>query len=258
MALRVLIVDDEQLSRETLRSLLVEYCEDIEVVADAGSAEEARECIAREQPDVLFLDIEMPNEDGFDLLRSLPEHNFAVVFVTAYDHYAINAIKASASDYLLKPVDIDELRRAVQKVRDAGLGASDDRDEVYREQLQTVLENLGHGSRKLKRISLPCANGFRLVNVANVIRLEADNNYSTFHLSSGEKILVTRSIKEYTDLLENSDFVRVHKSHLVNLEHVERFIRESGTYVVMSDDTTIEVSRRKKDELLRKIQDLGV
>jgi two-component system LytT family response regulator len=256
--IRAIIVDDEELGRRTLRNLLTEYCPSIEVIEESASAASARAAVLKHAPDVVFLDIEMPGETGFDLLDSIhPDHRtFAVIFVTAHDHYALRAIKASAMDYLLKPIDIDELRIAVAKLRPPSVEPSETR-EPYADHVQAVLDNVRAGSYGVTRIALPTALGLRLVNPTDIVRCEGDNNYSTFFLVSGDKIIVSRTVREFEDILTQSDFVRIHKSHLINLRHVRQYLREtqrdSGGYVVMANGTRLEVSRRKKEELLRRI-----
>lgn len=256
--LHAIIVDDEELGRLTLANLLTECCPEVHIVATAGSAPEAREAILKFAPDLVFLDIEMPIENGFDLLDSIhPEHRrFAVIFVTAYDHYALRAIKASAIDYLLKPIDIDELRSSVAKV-DSTRSNPSTAHEPFAASVQAVLDNVRAGSYGVTRVALPTALGLRLVSVADIIRCEGDNNYSIFVVVGGEKIVVCKTIREFEDILIESDFVRVHKSHLINLRHVKQYLREtqrdSGGFVVMMNGHRVEVSRRRKEELLKMI-----
>ncbi len=256
--LRAIVVDDEELGRGTLTNVLAEHCPDVHVVATAASAAEARTAILRHAPDVLFLDVELPNENGFDLLDSIhPDHrHFAVIFVTAHESYALRAIKASAMDYLLKPIDIDEVRAAVAKVAAAHSGPSAVR-EPYGAHVQTVLENIRGAGYGVLRLALPTGTGLRLVSCADVVRCEGDNNYSTFITESGEHIVVCRTVREFEDILAESGFVRVHKSHLINLRHVKQYIREtqrdSGGILLMGNGNRVEVSRRRKDELLSRL-----
>lgn len=256
--LRAIIVDDEELGRKTLAHLLADYCPDVVVIDMAASAADARAALLKHSPDVLFLDIEMPGENGFDLLDSIHPDNrrFAVIFVTAYDHYALRAIKASAMDYLLKPVDIDELRAAVEKVS-AARSIPPAAHEPFVSHVQTVLDNVRASGYGVTRLALPTGQGLRLVNAADVIRCEGDNNYSTFVVTGGESIVVCRTIREYEEILSESGFVRIHKSHLINLRHLKQYLREtqrdSGGHVVMDNGNKVEVSRRRKDELLARI-----
>lgn len=252
--LRVVTIDDEEHSNATIQIFLKKYCENVAIVGTASSAEEARTVIAATKPDAIFLDIQMPNEDGFALLRSMPDRDFSVVFVTAYDQHAISAIKAGAIDYLLKPLDIDDLRSAVERLRVRKETNHQDDFSQYARQIQSVLDNLHTIPTKLTKISVPLSNGYQMLTVADIIRCESDNNYTTFFLNNNKQILVSKPIKDYEDMLEGSGFVRVHRSHLVNLAHVEKFIQKS--YVVMSDKTVVEVARRKTEELLTRIQTL--
>lgn len=254
---RAVLIDDEINNTNVLSTFLRHHCPEVTVVGKAISASEAREIIRAEKPDALFLDIHMPGEDGFDLLRSLPERTFAVVFVTAFDKYAINAIKAGALDYLMKPIDIEELIQSVQKLLGYKQQQQSGTWQHYNEQIQSVLDNVKIGTHTLQKISIPLFNGYQLLKVQDIIRCESDNNYTTFYLQSGKPIIVSKSIKEYEELLDSSGFVRVHRSHLINMAHVEKFIREDNGYVIMSDKSTIEVSRRKKEEFIERLQSLG-
>lgn len=255
--LRIALIDDEVHNTNLLSTFLRQHCPEVSIVGTASSAAEARTILHNEKPDAIFLDIHMPGEDGFDLLRSLPDRKFAVVFVTAFDKYAINAIKAGALDYLMKPIDTDEMIAAVHKL----LLLKEQQQFVswnnYNEQIQVLLDNVHDKSPKLEKISVPLFNGYQLLKIQDIIRCQSDNNYTTFFLASGKPLIVSKSIKEYEELLEGSDFVRIHRSHLINMLHVEKFIREDNGYVIMSDKSTIEVSRRKKEEFIERLQSIG-
>jgi two-component system LytT family response regulator len=256
--MNVLIVDDEELGRRALATMLKEYCPEIGCISSATSASDARESIVRYAPDLLFLDIEMPGENGFDLLDSIhPAHRlFSVIFVTAFDHYALRAIKANALDFLLKPVDIDQLRESIRKVstargRQPGMaGSFDDR-------IGLLLESLASGKIP-DRIALPSSQGLRVIHTAEIVRCEADNYYCTIVLSGGERILIVKSFKEFESELSGPDFIRVHKSHLVNLEHVREYLRQpdsyNGGYLVMNNGDKVEISRRRKEQVLEKLR----
>lgn len=258
--LRALIVDDETLSRETLKSLLLRYCADtVEIVGMAASATEARWELDAYEPDVLFLDVEMPRENGFDLLRSLPERNFSVIFVTAYDHYALRAIKASATDYLLKPIDIDELKDAVGKLAEMHLSRHR-QDLGYSARLSAVLENTLNHRQRLNKLIIPSLNGFNIVAVDDILHCRAENNYTTLFLRSGEHLLACKPLKEYEEILTPSDFFRVHKSYLINLQYVRGFVRSDvgGGRVMLDGGTTVEVSRRRREILVQKLHEFGM
>lgn len=246
--MKAIIVDDESAVRNSIRSLITANFNDIQIIATAGNVAEGVEALNREKPDLLFLDVEMPDGNGFDLLKKISPVNFRVIFVTGHQEYALDAIKVSALDYVLKPIDTDELCRAVEKAR-ALIN--------YEEQqlkLQALSENL-QSRKKLKRIILSTADHLQLVSVSDIIRAEADSNYTMFWLSGGRRILVSRTIKEFDILLSNSGMMRVHQSHMVNLSHIDRFIKKDGGYLQMKEGTKIPVSPNLKKQVLKAIQD---
>ncbi|MCH8331218.1 MAG: response regulator transcription factor [Bacteroidetes bacterium] len=247
--LRTVIIDDEKKGRETLTNLVKENCQNVEIAATAGSKDEGIAAINQHKPDFIFLDIEMPGGSGFKLLKELDDVKPPVIFVTAYDHYAIKAIKFSALDYILKPVDADELRNAVSRVGYTY-------QNLGEEQVEVLLNYLKEPSRA-KRIALPTQSGIRYVGVPEIVRCEADGQYTTFYLNEDSNIMVSKNLKEYQDILEESSFYRVHHSHLVNLEHVKEFARSEGDYLIMKDGSNIPVSRRKKEGFLQSMQDFG-
>jgi two-component system LytT family response regulator len=242
--LRAVIIDDEKRGRETLLNLLNEYCKNLEVVEMANSAKTGAEIIAAQQPDVVFLDIQMPKGTGFDMLESIAELNFEVIFTTAYDKYAIKAIKFAAMDYLLKPVEIDELKAAVDRVKEKV------KSKVTGQNFSVLLNNLKGQHNK---IALPTSEGISFIPTDNIIRCEASGNYTCFYLEDGGKILVSKTLKEYDELLSETNFYRVHNSHLVNLNHVDKFVKVGGDSVMMSDGSRIEVSRRRKEGFLNRL-----
>lgn len=256
--LSALIVDDEEYGRKALGTLLAEYCPEVSVVASVGSADEAQAAVTRYAPDVVFLDIEMPDKDGFQFLESVhPDlRTFAVVFVTAYDHYAIKAIKAKAVDYLVKPIDIDELKQAVdnllreveQKEKQGG------GSQLYFKQIEDILHSFKPKQDMPTRLHLPVKDGIDFVDLRDIVCCEASSNYSIFYLADGEKLMVSKPTKEYEHILMAADFMRVHHSYIVNLHYVIRYLREegreSGGYLVLKTGDKIKVSRRKKDEVL--------
>lgn len=244
--IRAIIVDDELEGRNTIFNILNSYCDQIKVVAQAENVMEGIEVIKDNKPDVLFLDIQMPDGSGFDLLERLPEINFQVIFVTAYDQFALKAIKFSALDYILKPVDPQQLIDAVNKIREPH-----DEINTITNKIQTLLRN----KNGFERITLPTFEGFRFINLKDIIRCESDNNYTNFLLNSGEKILVTKTLKEYDETLSDTDFIRVHQSHLVNIKFIDRYIKGDGGTIIMTDGSEVEVSRRRKEDFLRVITD---
>lgn len=244
--IKAVIIDDEPDAVQFIHSLLTEYCPGVEVAGKAHSAMEGAEVIRDTHPDLVFLDVQMPHGTGFDLLSSINDKSFDVIFITAYNHYALQAIKFSAIDYILKPININEFIEAVHKVEEKRAGKSH-RDESY----QVLLENL----RALRptKLAIPTADGVEYLSTSQIIRIEADRSYSWFFMVGGRKHLVSRNLKEYQELLNDLDFFRPHNSHLINLEHVRKFIRHEGGYIEMSDGSTVPISRGKRDLFLMQM-----
>lgn len=255
MQIKAIIIDDERSGRETLQALIQDYCPSISIEGLADSANQARELIKKFTPDVVFLDIEMPKENGFDLLKSLPDKNFMVVFVTAYNQYALNAIKASALDYLLKPVDIDELKSTEEKLKNA-LGHNKKNPNDYKEVISAFLDNFSN-TNKIQKLTLPHAKGYKIVNLKDIIRLEADSNYTLIYLIGGEKFIVSKTLKEFDDILDDNIFFRAHKSHIINMEHLKEYIQEGG-YAKMADGSVIDISRRRAAEFSQKVSEFTI
>jgi two-component system LytT family response regulator len=242
--IKTVIVDDENSGRVLLATLLESNFPEIEIVGSAESVDEGVAIIENERPDLVFLDVKMPGQDGFDLLERLTHLNFMVVFTTAYNEYAVRAIRAEALDYLLKPIDIDELKKAVEK-------ASEKQREPKGNDLAPFFEKLKKIRSTISKVAIGTNDGIEFIPQNDIIRCEADSNYTQFHLKDGRKLLSARTLKEYEKMLEFSTFFRVHKSHIVNLNYVTRYIR-SG-HVLMEDNSTVEVSRRMRDSLLKKL-----
>jgi two-component system LytT family response regulator len=242
--IKAIIVDDEEKSRITLRDLLSKHCPSVQVVELCDSVKSAMHAIERYDPGIVLLDIEMPHHNGFSLLEKFSDPTFEVIFITAYDHYAIRAIKFSAMDYLLKPVDVEDLKQAVSKVEKK----QDNGSKL--KQVELLMENLKGRSAK---IAVPTFEGLQMVNVEDIIRCTAEESYTQIFLTGGKKITVSRILKDYEELLENLNFFRIHNSCLINMAHVVRYIKGDGGYVIMSDNESCEVSRRKKAELLNRL-----
>jgi two-component system LytT family response regulator len=246
--LRAILIDDELNNLENLSALLAKYCPQVMVIGKASDAATARGLIAALNPDLVFLDVQMPHENGFTLLKSLPEITFDVIFVTAYDQYGVQAIKFSALDYLLKPVDIEELKRAVNKAE----------QQHNRKQQQSLLQNLLHyfnnEKSRQQKLALPTAGETRLVSITDIVRCESSNSYTTFFLSNGEKVMVSRPIGEYEQLLGGYDFIRVHQSHLVNKEYVQSLLKKDGFSLLLKDGSMIPVSRQKKETVMEVLK----
>lgn len=244
--LKAIIIDDEINSRKTLDSLLKKYCPEVEVAGIADSVKSGLEQIEKTKPDVVFLDIEMPGGSGFDLLEKAPKINFEVIFTTAYDQYAIQAIKFSALDYLLKPIDVSELKTAIQKIE------KNKKQNIPNKNLDVFIKNIQFISSHNK-IALPTLDGLMFVQLNQIVRCESDGNYTNFYLTTGEKIMVSKTMKEFEDLLLANNFFRVHNAHIVNLQQIKKYVKGEGGYIIMSDNSQIEVSRRRRDEFLQKL-----
>ena len=242
-----IIVDDEKHSCEALQILLRESCPKVQVKATCFSANVAFEKINSIHPQLVFLDIEMPKMNGFQLLEQLPNIDFELIFTTSYDQYAIKAIKFSALDYLLKPIDREELQKAVNKVEKK-------LNKNISQQLEILLQKVNQPSVTVNRIALPTMQGLELVEINSIISCSANNNYTEFFLKGKKKILVSRTLKETEELLEDHVFMRVHHSHIVNLNQITRYIRGEGGYLIMTDGSTVDVSRSRKELLMKKLQ----
>lgn len=249
--LNTIIVDDEEFARSSLYFLLQENCENIHISGIAKSVSEARQLLSNNKIDLIFLDIAMPGENGFDLIPQAQLSKSHVIFTTAYDQYALRAIKANALDYLLKPIDIDELKLAVEK---AGKYIALDKKEHNRnESLQNLAVHLS-GRNEIRKISLPNGQGYSLINIDDIIHIEADSNYSIFHLANKETITVSKVLKEYEEILPEQQFVRIHKSSIVNLNYLKEYNSKNGMEVILKNGEKIAVSRRRASDFAEKIK----
>lgn len=247
--IRTVIVDDEEHCIERLQRLLSElYAGKIVVEGQYRHAGEAYSAILAGKPDLVFLDIQLQEESGFDLLKRFREVPFKVIFTTAYSQYAIQAFKFSAVDYLLKPIAANDLIPAVDKIID-----SHSKNDMLK-RLEALFLNLWHQQTALQKISIPTQEGLEFVEVAEIVRCQADINYTTIHLRSGRTIVVARTLKEFETLLENSNFFRLHHSHLVNLQYVKKYHKGKGGYVTLLDNTELDVSVRRKEALLKRMR----
>ncbi len=249
--LKTVIIDDEYKAVKTIELILKNHCKNIEVCGTANSVKEGIAIINKFKPDIVFLDIEMPEANGFDLLEQIDERDFEVIFITAYNHYAIRAIKYSAFDYILKPVDIDEISKAIENVKKKRKS-----DNKQFEKFEILLENIQ--SKSPKKLAIPIFNGTEYIDIDKIIRIEADGSYSNFYLVNKIKYVVSRNLKEYADILEGNIFYRIHRSHLINLNYIRKHVKHQGGYIVMEDDSSIPVSRQKKDEFKRVISNFNL
>ena len=243
--LRAILIDDDQSNLSALSEKLLKHCPHVQVIGRCDNGEDGINAIDSEKPDVVFLDIEMPVMNGFVMLQQLKYRNFELVFVTAYDHYAIKAIKYSALDYLVKPVEIDDLKAAVTKAE------ANKNNRNSQLQMELLLEHLNN--KQPKRITIPTSDGLRFINIEDIVYLEASNNYTNIYLSTDQKLLVSRTLKDFEDILPSDTFLRIHHSTVINKYYVEKYIRGDGGQVVMRHGKVLDVSKRKKSEFLQAI-----
>lgn len=248
--IRSIIVDDELKSRESLKILIEDFCDNVEVCAVCQNVDEGVAAIAQFKPDVVFLDIQMQRETGFDLISKVRAIDFEIIFTTAYSEYAIKAFRFSAIDYLLKPIDIAELQQAILKVEKR-------KNNSITDQLQHLLQNLKSNNVEQHKLALPTSDGLVFVKVNDILYCEASSNYTEITMADSKKYLVTRTLKEYDELLSEQNFYRIHHSSLINLNGVKKYVRGEGGYVVMNDDKALDVSKRKKEGFLERISGKG-
>ena len=249
--IKALIIDDEQHCIDRLiNQLIPSYEKLVEIIGSAQSVEEGIKAITLLKPDLVFLDVQIHEKTGFDLLRALPEINFAIIFTTAYEKFAIQAIKFSAVDYLLKPVDEDELNIALLKL------VNDTSKKMTAEKIDTLLHNTQKSNGISKKIIIPTISGFEFLNIADIIRCKSDINYTTIYLRDKQKLLVAKTLKEFEELLSHHSFFRIHNSHLINLAFIKSYNKGKGGSVILTDGTEIEVSSRRKDDFLKRLSGL--
>ena len=246
MKYKAIIIDDEAKGRLALKQKLADYCPDIEVIAEADNGPEGIFLIEHHKPRVVFLDIEMPRMNGFDMLNEIKEKNFHVIFTTAYDQYAIKAIRFAAFDYLLKPVDIDELKAAVSKIQDV-------KHTQVKTQVETLRQNMQQPKSQMHKLAIPALEGLFFYDVSDVVHLEANSNYTNIYFSNKTKIVASKTLKEFEELLPEEFFFRTHHSHIINLNYIKRYIKGDGGQIELQNGNYVDVSRRKKDEFLKII-----
>lgn len=244
--LKAILVDDELSSLQNLQQKLIEFCPDVNVIATAQQPEEAILLIKQLKPDVLFLDIEMPRISGFRMLDELGSYDFDIIFTTAYNHYAVEAIRISAFDYLTKPIAIKDLQNAIERL-------VKEKRIVTRERIDVLKQSLSESKSQDDKIAVPTAEGLEFIIIKNIIHIESSSNYSKLFLSDGKTMLVTKLLKDFEDMLLPYRFYRVHNSHLINLSYIKKYIRGEGGQVVLQTGETIDVARRKKDDFLKLI-----
>jgi two-component system LytT family response regulator len=248
--MKVILIDDEISNLENLQTLLQKHCPQVTIMATAQNVNDAVNAIEKHLPHLIFLDIQMGEQTGFDVLKLLPSRNFEVIFVTAYDQYGIQAVKFAALDYLLKPIDIEELKNAVNKA-EYKLAA-----QINTSQLDFLLQQLKKPETSVSTIALQMQSEIRYVALSEIIRCEADNSYTFFFLANSEKILVSKSLKEYADLLRPNGFLRTHQSHLVNAKYVKSWLKEDGGILLLTSGEKIPVSKPNKETVKQALQRL--
>jgi two-component system LytT family response regulator len=242
--IRCILIDDENNSLEMMEWLLKTYCPQVKIEAMCTAADKGLEAINKYKPDVVFLDIEMPHMNGFDLLESVDKIFFDVVFCTAYDQFAIKAFKYSALNYLLKPVDPDDLKETIRRLEEKKSSPS-------REQIELLLQNIQHvGKPATQRIALTTNDGMMFVATNDILYCEAESNYTKVILTEGRKVLVSKVLKEIDEALAGPDFYRIHNSFLINLNRIKKFVRGEGGYVIMDDGANIGISRSRRQEFM--------
>ena len=255
MSLRILIVDDEQQSRKNLTYLLTTHFPELSIIGEVASVASAIALLNHQHLDAIFLDINMPGENGFDLLEAFPDRSFAVVFVTAYAQYALRAIKASALDYLLKPVSVEELASSISRIyafREQQALISN-YHQNYRETLK-LFRNQLREPESLQKLAIPYEQGIHIINIEDIIQLEAHNNYTIFHLYPNRQLVASRTLKNFEELFDPDRFVRVHKSHIIHLKYLENFTRKDNPTVQMVHGLHIPVSRRRLKQFINSLE----
>lgn len=242
-----ILIDDDANLRNGMRSLLSRYATDIEIIGEAESVKTGVEIMTKLQPQVVFLDIQMNDGTGFDILEQLVQKNGRstshIVFITAFEQYAIKAFRFSALDFLLKPVDPDELKKVIVKIKEVVV-----RKDNYAH-IDLLLENIRKKVDNFKRIALSTSDGIHLFEINDIIRCESEDNYTKFYIKNSKPILISKTLKEYEELLVEHGFERIHQSHLINLQYLKSYIKKDGGYVVMADGNHLPISQRKKERL---------
>ncbi|HWK02604.1 MAG TPA: LytTR family DNA-binding domain-containing protein [Puia sp.] len=239
-----IIIDDELKGRIALRQKLKDYCPDVELAGEAGDGAEGLKLIEQYQPEIVFLDIEMPGMNGFEMLLQLRRKSFHLIFTTAYDHYAIKAIRFAAFDYLLKPVDIEELRTAIQKIK------NERPQDNTGARLEILAHNLKH-KHPLSKIAISTMDGLLFFNISDIVHIEAQSNYTVFSFVNRPKLTVSKTLKEFEDMLPPDIFFRPHHSHIINLHYIKRYVKGDGGQIEMQNGEYVDVSRKKKEEFLK-------
>lgn len=244
--IKAILIDDELNSLQNLQQKLEGFCPDVSIVAVTQKPEEGLILIRQHQPDVVFLDIEMPRMSGFRMLEELGEYDFDIIFTTAYNHYSVDAIRISAFDYLIKPIGIEELQQAVERL-------SKSLHRQTKDKIDILKKSLSENRNQDDKIAISTSEGIEFVPIKNIIHIESKSNYSKIFLMDNKSIMVTKILKDFEEMLLPYNFYRVHNSHLINLNYIHKYVRSQGGHVQLQDGTLIDISRRKKEEFLKMI-----
>jgi len=244
--IKAILIDDELNSLQNLQQKLEGFCPDVAIVAVTQKPEEGILLIRQHQPDVVFLDIEMPRMSGFRMLEELGEYDFDIIFTTAYNHYSIDAIRISAFDYLVKPIGIEDLQQAVERL-------SKSLNRQTKEKIDILKKSLSDNRSQEDKIAISTSEGIEFIPIKNIIHVESKSNYSKIFLTDNKSIMVTKILKDFEEMLVPYNFYRVHNSHLINLNYIQKYVRSQGGHVQLQDGTLIDISRRKKEEFLKMI-----
>lgn len=244
--IRAILVDDELFSLQNLQQKLEGFCPDVSIIAATQKPEEGILLIRQHQPDVVFLDIEMPKMSGFRMMEEIGEYDFDIIFTTAYNHYSIDAIRISAFDYLVKPIGIEELQQAVERLKKS-------LNKQTKEKIDILKKSLSDNRTQDDKIALSTSEGIDFIPIKNIMHIESKSNYSKIFLTENKTLTVTKILKDFEEMLLPYNFYRIHNSHLINLNYIQKYIRSQGGQVMLQDGTVIDISRRKKEEFLKLI-----
>ena len=248
--IRAIIIEDETLSQEMLTLLLQRHKADVEIIDTCSNPTDGIESIAKHQPELVFLDIQMPKMNGFDMLKKISNIDFEVIFTTAFDQYAIDAIRMSALDYLLKPIDDEDLTAAIEKCKERMV------EKKTKRQFENLFNNLTNKNPLDKTLALSASDGISFIKMSDILRVEANGRYAKFYLLNKETILVSKTLGDFEDILSANQFFRIHDSSIINLNHIKKYIRGDGGTVLLSDNTEHDVARRRKEEFVKLIPKL--
>jgi two-component system LytT family response regulator len=246
--LKAVIIDDEIDAVNSIELIINEYCNNVIVVGKAYSASEGKNIILSEKPDLVLLDIEMPRGNGFDMLEMIPNRDFDIIFITAYNNWAIKAFKYNAIDYVLKPIDIDDFVSAVKKVEKTNTNTSKSDIDKYKELLNDI------SNKTLNKIAISTSEGIEYIDIERIIRFEGDGSYSKVYIKDQQYILVSKNLKEFQELLEDKNFFRTHNSHFINLGFVKKYVMKDGGHIEMKDSSIVPISRRKKEAFVEVME----